>query len=488
MAPYHNFDDSDDDSDDGLVTLVTRQVPGPQEEEDYPCEQCPEFRRPVFKSHAELVKHKTQAEHPYCKKCDQDFPSRDALEIHVLKSNRHITCFVCIKEFRSESGLQYHTQQCHQSLTGALCPQCHENFNTQAGLLQHIEGNLCPGGLHRVEIYTAIEDHQHRTNQELRIRNGNDADQGTDPESGEYNPAIELVNSFSHFKIFDQKGAAGTRPENAKIEVDTNWWDPERRHYKCPFPRCGKKFKGTDPFYRHLNSDAHIAKNFCCPGCKNRFASSSAMLQHVESRRCRLIQTGDFDRVKGSLILPTDQSRLTQSLATMSYRSEALSTVSVASDAGDNLSTVGTRTKASASDTLSTVGNRPGARYSVRNGKKPAAGNGPGRVGNNNHPSSTAGGSEALSTVGTNRNQFAENQLQQLRHAWADDSDGGVPVDDFKIVFKGRGKAKARYSPTKSSVAVNKRNAPENLKPGDNMEYTFNNDSDEEEGTLSTVV
>ncbi|KAK6345207.1 hypothetical protein TWF718_007134 [Orbilia javanica] len=502
MAPFRSFDDSDDDSDDGIITVVSSQVPGPQDEEEYPCNQCPDSRRPVFRSHAELVKHKIQAEHHYCKKCDQEFDCRDDLEMHVLRSNRHITCFVCVKEFRSESGLQFHTQQAHQTSAGGICPQCHENFNTQAGLLQHIEGNLCPGGLRRSDIYEAVEDHQRQTNEELRDRSTNTTQRGTErpaPTKDE-NPAVELVNSFSHFKIFDQRAAANARPEDQVIEIDMNWWDKERRHFKCPFRNCGKKYKRSDAFQQHLNSDAHIAKNFICPGCKKRFPSSSAMLQHVESGMCRINQMSEYDRVKGGLTLSVDQSRLSQSLATMSYRSETLSTIGggAPSDLGDNSNAMGARNKANSSEMPNTFGPRPTAAYSVMSERFPLAGTKPERGGNLQRPfsniarseaSSTIGGKpDNVSTVGTDHNQFAEGQLQQLRHAWSipdQQGEGGNPVNPKSS--KGKGKAKANYSSSQASDAINKRNAAENRRPGDGMSYSFENDS-EDERTISTVI
>ncbi|KAK6520524.1 hypothetical protein TWF506_000776 [Arthrobotrys conoides] len=497
MAPFRNYDDSDDDSDEGLITVVSSQVPGPQEVEEFPCQQCPEFKRPVFKSHAELVKHKIQAEHQYCKKCDQEFVDRDGLEIHILRSNRHITCFVCVKEFRSESGLQFHTQQAHQTSAGGICPQCHENFNTQAGLLQHIEGNLCPGGLRRTDIYEVIEDHQQQTNEELRNRSANGTQQGTEgstPTKSE-NPAIELVNSFSHFKILDQRSESSARPEGEVIEVDAAWWDKVRRHFKCPFRNCGKKFVHSEPFRQHLNSDAHSAKIFNCPGCKKRFTSSSAMLQHIESGMCRIVQMPDYDRVKGGLTVPVDQSRISQSLATMSHRSETLSTIGAPSDTGDTSSTVDART---ANEISSMRGTRPTAAYNAISERFPAGRPKPGRVATIKGPPSTAGGfdplstvgarSEKLGTAGTNQNQFAEGQLQQLRHAWTDpqreDESGDLAQAKSS---KGKGKEKAKYSTSNTSDAISRRNAAENRKPGDGVKYSFGNDSDEE-GTMSTVI
>ncbi|KAF3164361.1 hypothetical protein EYR41_001411 [Orbilia oligospora] len=496
MAPFRNYDDSDDDSDEGLITVVSAQVPGPQEEEEYPCQQCPENRRPVFRSHAELVKHKIQAEHQYCKKCDQEFADRDDLEIHILRSNRHITCFVCVKEFRSESGLQFHTQQAHQTSAGGICPQCHENFNTQAGLLQHIEGNLCPGGLRRSDIYEAIEDHQQQTNEELRNRSTNTTQKDTEeptPTQSE-NPAIELVNSFSHFKILDQRATGSTRPEGEIIDVDPKWWDKERRHYVCPYRSCRRKFKYSEPFRQHLNSDAHSDKIFNCPGCKKRFTSSSAMLQHIESRMCRIVQMPDYDRVRGGLTVPVDQSRLSHSLATMSHRSETLSTVGVLSDTGDNSSTVGART---ATGMLNTVGARPTAAYNAMSGRFPAGRPKPERGGNFKEPPSTAGGSdhlttvgtrsERLSTVGTNQNQFAEGQLQQLKHAWAEPSREGGEGGELAQNKGSKGKGEAKHNPSDASNAITRRNAAENRKPKDGVKYSFGNDSDEE-GTMSTVI
>ncbi|KAK6360636.1 hypothetical protein TWF730_006772 [Orbilia blumenaviensis] len=477
-TPFRNFDDSDDDSDDGDVVFVSSRVPVPKVNKEYPCNQCPEEDRPIFKSHAELVKHKAEAEHEYCKKCDQEFECRDDLEMHILRSNRHITCFLCIKEFRSESGLQLHTQQAHRTSASALCPRCHENFATQAGLLQHIEQNLCAGGLRRGEIYGSINDHQYRTNEELRNRSGTgtETSTGNKPDGEPADPqtaAIELVNSFSHFKIYDTR--PGTRDEEEEIKIDTRWWNEHRRHYNCPFRNCGKKFKNSNAFQQHLNSDAHTAKNFSCPGCKKRFPSSSAMLQHVESGMCRIMKTADYERVKDGLTFPVDQNKPSQSVATRSQRSEALSTVGAASDTGEDDRSVGGpkgKGKAVTSGSLSTVGTRP---TTVQGYMAAQA-----RAMNNKTPNSV---SSALSTVGTkpekqgaagmNHNQFAERQLQQLKSAWGESN------------TKDKGKGKVKVDSQQPSEPVRKRTVVENQKPEGPMEYSFDKDSDSE---LSTVL
>ena len=55
--------------------------------------------------------------------------------------------------------------------------------------------------------------------------------------------------------------------------------------YVCPFSDC-KRFRKLEDLNRHLNSPAHDANQFRCPGCRTEFKLISGFVQHVESRTC----------------------------------------------------------------------------------------------------------------------------------------------------------------------------------------------------------
>ncbi|KAF3914792.1 hypothetical protein ABW20_dc0101905 [Dactylellina cionopaga] len=339
MCPYRSFDDSDSDSGDEDIVYVSEAVRVKGSERTlFECSHCKDEPQ-VFESYSELIEHKVRVGHDYCRKCDEDFPDRDAFELHTLNSNKHITCYLCGKEFRSESGLELHMENLHHSSEGALCPQCHENFSSASGLLQHIEGNLCPGELRRSDVHTAINIHQTILNEALRKEM-----EGSMPET---NPRerteSELTQSFSHFKIYDQK--EGTKPplDNVKIEVDMSWWNKDKKAFICPYRGCSKKFTNSKSFEQHLNSAAHAAKSFVCPGCKKKFPSSSAMLQHVESGQCRISKMPAYEMVKEGLLVPLNQGKLTKSEIATSTRKTTPSTVGTASTKSGGPSTAGSR-------------------------------------------------------------------------------------------------------------------------------------------------
>ncbi|KAK6359705.1 hypothetical protein TWF696_000847 [Orbilia brochopaga] len=327
MAPYRNYDSDSDDSGDEDIVLVTNSVPVVIDSKDqYTCTHCI-GKSAVFKSYNALIEHKVRVGHHYCRKCDEDFPDRDAIELHILNSNKHITCYLCSKEFRSESGLDTHMSQAHRQTAGAMCPKCHESFSTQSGLLQHIEGNLCPGGLRRGDVHSAINTHQTLTNDALRKEiEGGTRESFTREEQGS-----ELINSFSHFKIYDKRDDSVPSPDNTRVEANPEWYDKAKRCWICPFKGCKKKYPLQHSFEQHLNSATHSSKDFHCPGCKKRFSSSSAILQHVESGMCRITRMSDYHLVKGGLTIPLgSESRASSQMETSqreSSQSHSLLTV-----------------------------------------------------------------------------------------------------------------------------------------------------------------
>ena len=56
--------------------------------------------------------------------------------------------------------------------------------------------------------------------------------------------------------------------------------------YVCPFPDCNKRFPKLERLNRHLDSPAHDASQFKCPGCSKEFKLISGFVQHIESRTC----------------------------------------------------------------------------------------------------------------------------------------------------------------------------------------------------------
>ncbi|KAF3908606.1 hypothetical protein AA313_de0200413 [Arthrobotrys entomopaga] len=310
MCPYHHLDDSDEDSEDEYVVHVSgaahAQYATPGHKEKYPCKLCPDNDRPEFESYTDLIEHKIQEGHHYCKKCDEDFKDRDDLELHLFNSNKHITCYLCSKEFKSESGLTLHMKNMHQNRIAkdkvpmSMCPQCHESFATKSALLQHLEGNLCPGGLRRDQVWKVIDQIQ----KEIRDGNnlpflglGSGGDNGWPTNGGQGPPAGG--NTARYDKIYDAEKALTKPVPEVSADLDVNWYDSARRQWVCPHRQCRKKFVYPSSLEQHLNSGTHAAKSFFCPGCKKKFPSSSAMSQHMESGQCRITAMPEHSRITG---------------------------------------------------------------------------------------------------------------------------------------------------------------------------------------------
>ncbi|EPS44749.1 hypothetical protein H072_1286 [Dactylellina haptotyla CBS 200.50] len=332
--PYRRFDDSDSDSEDENIVYVSEAARAPAApppkadnvtrkikcdgEPPFPCEMCPERNRPLFDTWSERIDHKLRVGHHYCKKCDVDFGNRDALELHFFNSNKHITCWLCAKEFKSESGLGLHMAQNHKSSTGAMCPRCHESFSTQSGWLQHVEGNLCAGGLKRSDVYGAVVNEQTRLNRVLasQMEAAAAAAAAANASSGGSSNSRDqddtgVVKPFEQFKIYDADKAGRSPGSDERMEVKDEWYDVQRGHWVCPYKNCRKKFHNMNSLDQHINSATHIARNFNCEGCKKRFASSSAMMQHIESNMCRISKMQSYGIVKQSLTasIHPDKSR-----------------------------------------------------------------------------------------------------------------------------------------------------------------------------------
>lgn len=56
-----------------------------------------------------------EAEHDYCKVCDEDFDDDEALHLHKMQSEKHVICNICGIEFMSEPGRDRHAQQVSRS-------------------------------------------------------------------------------------------------------------------------------------------------------------------------------------------------------------------------------------------------------------------------------------------------------------------------------------------------------------------------------------
>ncbi|KAL5335421.1 hypothetical protein BJX70DRAFT_390702 [Aspergillus crustosus] len=91
-----------------------------------------------------MKKHKyVDPEHDYCRKCEVDCESEEALLVHKIMSDKHIVCPVCGIEFGSEGGRDGHIRQFHRTAQNLTCYGCKLPFRSAAGLMRHLEGGEC---------------------------------------------------------------------------------------------------------------------------------------------------------------------------------------------------------------------------------------------------------------------------------------------------------------------------------------------------------
>lgn len=117
---------------------------------------------------------------------------------------------------------------------GGICPKCQEVFTTRSGLLQHVEGSLCPGGLSKTDFTNNIAANQRIQNDLLRAQTAGptgDMVPFKDPEGRDF------LNSWTHFKIFDDR-TADLRDANGRIQTKAEWYDRTTDLWICPFSGC----------------------------------------------------------------------------------------------------------------------------------------------------------------------------------------------------------------------------------------------------------
>ena len=109
---------------------------------DFPCTYDCCGRR--FDNVKSLKRHKN-AEHDYCKLCDEDFKDHEALHLHKMQSEKHVVCNICGLDFMSEPGRDRHAKQV--SLGLSMC------FDSTTALLQCLSSF---GSIH-IQIYYALQ-------------------------------------------------------------------------------------------------------------------------------------------------------------------------------------------------------------------------------------------------------------------------------------------------------------------------------------------
>jgi len=150
------------------------------------------------------------------------------------------------------------------------CPHCHRLFKTTSGVAHHLEYKR----LHQITTTVIKWDVDHQITDVVytnRIREFDSDDENDDILVVRKNQGLDQV---------------------LNMVVAEDAWDSSLQAYVCPVPDCKKGFKKLSGVNRHLSSQIHRADptTFHCPKCESRFGVISALIQHLESEACGLVE------------------------------------------------------------------------------------------------------------------------------------------------------------------------------------------------------
>ncbi|TFK75431.1 hypothetical protein BDN72DRAFT_892376 [Pluteus cervinus] len=193
-----------------------------------------------------------------CDVCCATFGTKDALGEHRRSDQRHNWCMVCAKDFATPVALESHLSSKAHEQRDHGCPLCSQAFPTPSAMVHHIEEGC--SGLTRKDVAMVVHS--------LKIQ-----------------PSISTARG---------RGACKILPP---VEIDKATEDAfNGTHYECAL--CNARFERLHSLNRHLTSGAHERKGFKCPGkkCGKKSRLASSMLQHIESGTCRITQLPEVEQ------------------------------------------------------------------------------------------------------------------------------------------------------------------------------------------------
>ncbi|KAL3421507.1 hypothetical protein PVAG01_07952 [Phlyctema vagabunda] len=222
----------------------------------YDCNRC--FRtRNGLNQHLENSAAHNQDEEWECDYCDRIFRSENALDQHCANSPSHPWCFECKRLFLSESNLTTHLRSSVHMPATIDCPWCDRAFTTASGLTIHLESGACSSGIDRGQINHFVKqlDRNHVI---------------TKP----------LITMSGHTNIQNTASAL-------------SWNGSAYGCYLCP-----RRFRTLDSLNTHLKSVAHDQKIYRCPNitCRREYKLLSALVQHVESENCGVMEFSNVQK------------------------------------------------------------------------------------------------------------------------------------------------------------------------------------------------
>lgn len=183
----------------------------------------------------------------------------------------------------------------HRNPLPVDCPGCHKNFKSASGLTQHVENDLCTGGVRRVLLagkLIAINDftnegrslqtkdnklvttstHIWREGVMREIKSDLDGFDENDPALIELRPAApdveNLRSDMAKVTVLDYTDSIqGVIPKVSQEELE-KCWNQAKQAYVCYHRGCKKSYpagggiNGVHAITQHLSSAVHAPKRF----------------------------------------------------------------------------------------------------------------------------------------------------------------------------------------------------------------------------------
>ncbi|RPB09325.1 hypothetical protein P167DRAFT_548212 [Morchella conica CCBAS932] len=247
-----------------------------------------------FANQADLRAHKkaNSETHAYCNPCDRDFDTPLELKMHVIKSPRHIVCLDCFREFGSKGGLEGHRKQMHRVAQRIKCPGCNAYFNNASGIAQHIESDFCTRGLGAAALTQRIvASHDPSSAAAAAAEPGAPKPATTSTHvwrEGIAGEGAAVQETDMGPSVLDYTDGVGPEGKEFTLKDMGRYWRADEGFFVCNVGKCRKRFTKAGQMLQHAKSTAHARKVFRCPTCCDRFKSSSALLQHIESASCAI--------------------------------------------------------------------------------------------------------------------------------------------------------------------------------------------------------
>ena len=253
------------------------------------CHLCKlEFpERKSFKAH-KLEVHTTLSHH--CSKCSLVFSSKGGLRKHDRATHlASISCPLCSDRFHKEKEARSHRRKAHPA-----CDDCKKRHIGPEELLehQHETGHLrCP----ECDLYFPSRDDHTKHVRELQHRIQNlccDCKREYPDKNALSNHCCECDKIFMSRKILNKHFLKPSHLRNATDQLlqpkDDQTQSNGSLSHKCM--KCSEEFLGRKGLKKHMISKHKPQRNISCPvgaECTKKFASPSALLNHLESGNCR---------------------------------------------------------------------------------------------------------------------------------------------------------------------------------------------------------